>query len=85
MESSAQFVRRLKQVTRDCRPDMHEPDEQLDAAVLLGTELDNAMPASPAMHAGEFIIGLKPRGGEMEWFNLATMIAILKNSNIGDV
>lgn len=64
---------------------MHEPDEQLETAVVLGTELDNAMPASPAEHTGEFIIGLKPRGAEMEWFNLATMIAILKNSNIGDV
>jgi len=59
---------------------MHEPD--CVEAVLLGKELDNAMPATPARHCGEFIIGLKSPSGNMEWFNIATMIAILKNSEL---
>ena len=77
MESSAKYIRRLKSITKDCRPDMHEPDEQSVSAYVHGEYLDNAFGNDAS--SGEFVVGIENENGHVEFFNLATMIAIIKN------
>lgn len=75
------FGKRLLSITRDCRDDMHEPDEQGISASVVGTELDNAMGDSG--HAEEMIVLLKREVVTNWWhkkerFNLATLIAFAR-------
>ena len=68
---------RLHSVTRDCRTDMHEPDEQDVSAVVTGLALDNAMGADPYHNCQELTVGIT-QGVRTEWFNLADLIALAR-------
>ena len=69
----------LKTVTIDCRPDMHEPDEQGIGAVVTGLALDNAMGADPYTNCQELTVGITANvDGNISWFNLADLIALAR-------
>jgi hypothetical protein len=79
---------RLLSITRDCRPDMHEPDEQGLKAHVVGDHLDNAFGNQIALEAitkgfQEFVIILE-RFDEgkivIETFNLANLIALARQA-----
>ena len=72
------FGTRLLRVTRECRPDMHEPDEQGVKAVVTGNHLDNAMGDSVAGSCGEFVVTIHRDGSKSESFNLASLIALAR-------
>jgi hypothetical protein len=76
---------RLIEATAKCRDDMHEPDEQAVEAVVAGYKLDNAFGDSPHDNCAELTVGLKINAGlddeHIEWFNLATLIAIARCAN----
>lgn len=71
------FHKRLVNVTRKCRPNMHEPDEQEVRAIVVGTHLDNAFGDNPT-RADELTVGITNTHGGMEWFNLASLIALAR-------
>ncbi len=73
---------RLKAVTRECRLDMHEPDEQSMHAFFEGKTFDNAMGHDPKTNQGEMIVTLTRGGNEPEHFNLATLIALARLANL---
>lgn len=73
------FAERLLEVTKECRPDMHEPDEQGLRATVSGRVLDNAMGDDP--NSNELVVtiwGTTPTGTFQEHFNLATLIALAR-------
>ena len=74
-------LKRLQEATKNCRKDMHEPDEQELTAVVSGYHLDNAMGDDPIYNCGELTVGLTyDNGGHYEWFNLATLIALARKA-----
>jgi hypothetical protein len=81
------YIRRMCVMTKDCRPDMHEPDEQgLSIEFVHGYGLDNACmgpPHSEPMRktdAGFWLIKNKGMACEQrEWFNLACLIAVVRS------
>jgi hypothetical protein len=84
-------LKRLKNITKNCRPDMHEPDEQGISAMVVGDHLDNAHGSSVGrgynIERGlcyqEFVVVLKnEETGEMEPFNLATLIALARKAQL---
>jgi hypothetical protein len=84
-------LRRLKEITKSCRPDMHEPDEQGISAMVVGDHLDNAhgnrvgpgYKIERGLCYQEFVVVLKNEDtGEMESFNLATLIALARKASI---
>lgn len=79
-------LNRLQNITRGCRPDMHEPDEQDLKAQVIGDHLDNAMGdhiSEDAIRGGfqELVVILR-RGSEVEAINLATLIALARRADI---
>jgi len=73
---------RLVQITKGCRHDMHEPDEQGIKAIVKGNHLDNAFGDSPPdCNCNEYTIGISQNGGDPEWFNLATVIALARQTD----
>ena len=72
----------LRAYTKDCRLDMHEPDEQGVEAVVSGYRLDNAMGSDPDSNHGELTVGIKRKhdvdGEYIGWFNLADLIALAR-------
>ena len=72
---------RLLAITKGCRDDMHEPDEQDLYAKFLGQTLDNAFGDDPTTNHGELTIGLN-RDGKEEWFNLANLIALARKAKV---
>jgi len=80
------YIRRICEMTHDCRPDMHEPDEQgLSVEYVEGYGLDNACMGPPESEptrttdAGFWLI--RDRGEpteQREWFNLACLIAVVR-------
>jgi hypothetical protein len=72
------FNKRLLEATKDCREDMHEPDEQGVSALVSGYHLDNAMGDNPFDNCGEFTVAIVQDDGSKEWFNLATLIALAR-------
>ena len=77
-----EFRERLRKITGKCREDMHEPDEQDIDAVVSGYKLDNAMGDNPRNNFGELTVGIRTGEGTIEWFNLATLIALARKSVI---
>lgn len=76
-------LKRLKSITKKCRDDMHEPDEQNINAVVAGYHLDNAMGDHPISNCGELSVGITKDGGmTYEWFNLATLIALARKAKL---
>ena len=76
-------LKRLLEITKKCRDDMHEPDEQEIRAVTSGYHLDNAMGDDPYNNSGEFTIGIiNENSNKTEWFNLATLIALARKAKL---
>lgn len=81
------FLERLAMATRGCRDDMHEPEEQGVSAVFSGVHLDNAHGDNPMTNNLEYTVGIifsDPVTGvkHMEWFNLATLIALARKAKL---
>lgn len=72
------FEERLLRVTKHCRPDMHEPDEQGITVMVSGYNFDNAMGDNPNDNCGEFTVAIVQDDGSKEWFNLASLIALAR-------
>jgi hypothetical protein len=73
-----EYANRLLEVTKNCRDDMHEPDEQGITAIVTGYNLDNAMGDNPINNCGEFTVAIVQDDGRKEWFNLADLIALAR-------
>jgi hypothetical protein len=80
---------RLLEVTRNCREDMHEPDEQGVRAFFYGYKLDNANGDRPEIYAdlpahSEMCVAIEQENAQgetqVEWFNLATLIALARKA-----
>ena len=81
------MLERLKKVTKDCRDNMHEPDEQDLDAVVSGYLFDNAMGDDPMNNYGEMTVGIRNNNGDglgatIEWFNLASLIALARKAQL---
>ena len=80
------ILERLLRITKNCREDMHEPDEQGISAIVSGYHLDNAMGSNPHNNCGELTVGLKDAGEHDDetcdqlWFNLADLIALARQA-----
>lgn len=77
----------LKKFTADCRPDMHEPDEQGLSASVVGTRLDNAfgtMIEGSCLDGNfqESVVILHKADGTSRRFNLATLIALARAADL---
>lgn len=72
---------RLQKETKECREDMHEPDEQGIEATVSGYRLDNAFGDKPWENYGEYTVGIR-QGEETQWFNLATLIALARKAKL---
>jgi len=81
------YIIRMCEMTKDCRPDMHEPDEQgLSIEFVEGFGLDNACMGPPESEpyrktdAGFWLIKDEGEPTERrEWFNLACLIAVVRS------
>lgn len=97
MDHLKEMLETLRDVTKDCRESMHEPDEQGIKVRVIGDHLDNAMGDSisdVAIIEGfqEYIVVI-----EREWydsndghfrqsrdnFNLANLIALARKADLG--
>ena len=66
----------LMEVTKGCRPDMHEPDEQGVSATVTGRKLDNAgLSHELAVHINNEVTG------ESRMFLLADLIALARTAS----
>jgi len=77
----------LKKYLAECRPDMHEPDEQGIRAHVIGDHLDNACGESIREHAianryQEYVVILVKDGGEPHRINLATLLALARMAKL---
>lgn len=77
-------LQELIEFTKECRDDMHEPDEQGIKARVVGDHLDNACGESVTADAvvrnyQEYVVVLD-KGGDSFKINLATLIAIARKS-----
>lgn len=81
------MLKRLQEITNNCRFDMHEPDEQDLEARVVGDHLDNAFGEridEEMLEGGyqEFVVVLQKRDSQgrriIERFNLATLIALAR-------
>jgi hypothetical protein len=79
-ERQRKILSDLQFVTRNCRPDMHEPDEQGISAIVTGFDLDNACGADPYSNCGEFTVAITTNDGGKTWFNLADLIALARQA-----
>jgi len=79
MNNLYEFSKRLRRITEGCRPDMHEPNENSVAAVVSGDHLDNA--CGDDLTSGELVVSIF-NGGNVENFNLATMIAVAREAYV---
>ena len=85
-EFMMKYISRICEITKGCRPDMHEPDEQgLSVEYVEGYGLDNACMGPPESEptrttdAGFWLIKDKGEPTEQrEWFNLACLIAVVR-------
>ena len=80
-------LEKLLDFTRECREDMHEPDEQGISARVIGNKLDNAFGTQVKegfVEGGyqEFVIVLENENMEIEKFNLATLIALARKASL---
>ena len=80
------ILKRLQIATSECRPDMHEPDEQGISARILGYKLDNARGdniSGVALQEGwqEFVVVISDEAlGQDYLFNLADLIALARRA-----
>ena len=81
-ERTIEILKELKEFTKECRPSMHEPDEQDIEARVVGDHLDNAFGNNirqKAVEDGyqEYVIVLR-KGTEQFKINLADLIALAR-------
>ncbi len=86
----AKSLENLLDITRGCRPDMHEPDEQGLTAIVTGLHLDNAdgnqrILVRETPEAEEIIVTLRRDQDGQGWYsqiqiNLATLIALARRA-----
>lgn len=74
-DAFAAELERLEDITKGCRADMHEPDEQGMAAKVVGRVFDNA--GTP----GEMKVRLT-RHGMVEDFRLADLVALARMARL---
>lgn len=67
----------LKEFTKDCREDMHEPDEQGITCEVVGNHLDNAQ---GERDGDEYVVVLRRQDDEFR-INLATLIAFARRAS----
>lgn len=79
------ILARLQHITRGCRPDMHEPDEQEVRGHVFGSSLDNACgdmiePFLIERGAHEIVLVIErfSNGVEVERFNVADLVALAR-------
>jgi hypothetical protein len=72
------LLRELRSFTKECREDMHEPDEQGISASVEGEFLDNAFGKGPS---NEFVVELKS-GRKKFRINLADLIALARKASL---
>ena len=82
-------LKKLKDFTKDCREDMHEPDECGISADVIGTKLDNAFGEEVNEHHleegyQELVIILRKDDEGFYKINLATLIALARKANLED-
>ena len=89
MSRLAEMQAFLRHITRDCRPDMHEPDEQGVKAHVIGDHLDNAMgnsiiPGLLEKHAHELVVIIQRADYDppLYRFNLADLIAMARSADL---
>lgn len=70
-----EIAKKLRLFTKDCRVDMHEPDEQDMSAKVIGKCFDNAY--GEWEQGNEKIVILK-QGKKLFKINLATLIAVAR-------
>lgn len=87
MSRLKQDLKRLLDITKDCREDMHEPDEKGLSAEVIGNHLDNAMgeqiTITEHFFYQEFLVKLKV-GQWTETFNLANLIALARKAQLSN-
>lgn len=64
-------------ITANCRPDMHEPDEQGVSAEVRGNHLDNAFGAT-SQCGGEYVVTITNDLGDSYQVTLCDLIAIAR-------
>jgi len=79
-----EMLKRLNIVTAKCREDMHESDEQGLKIFVFGDHLDNAFGDNPSTNCEEFTICIERPYGNLEYFNLATLIALARKAELHD-
>ena len=88
-----EILKKLKEFTKDCREDMHEPDEQGIDAYIIGDHLDNAHGESinaDQLERGyhEYVVILKNEDNFLKdkpvsmKINLATLIALARKAKL---
>jgi hypothetical protein len=74
----------LRKFTKDCREDMHEPDEQGISATVVGDHLDNAcgdfISTKVINRYQEFVVVLKNDKKKQFTVNLADLIALARRA-----
>ncbi len=86
-------LERLHDITRGCRDDMHEPDEQDLTARVIGTKFDNAFGVGISLEllengSQEIVVILEKVESDnfgierFERFNLATLIALARKAKL---
>lgn len=84
MKRLEKILEELKDITSNCRIDMHEPDEQEITAHILGNKLDNAMGATiiPSLienNNHEIVVIIRDnKYNEHSIFSLADLIALAR-------
>lgn len=82
-ERLQQIQNGLNKITKECRIDMHEPDEQGIECILVGDHLDNACGEhididAIQRHYQEYVLCLKNDKGQSFQINLADLIALAR-------
>lgn len=82
-------LKKLKEFTRECREDMHEPDEVEISAEVIGTKLDNAFGEeiiTSHLEEGwqELVVVMHDRDHTLFKINLATLIALARKAKLED-
>ena len=85
IDRQTSILAQLQNMTRDCRADMHEPDELALTAKVTGTQLDNAF-GNDEDNTHEIVVTLTLDGASMvaerERFNLCDLIALARKAKV---
>lgn len=92
MSTMLELLDGLKEITKRCRPDMHEPDEQDLKCRVIGDHLDNAFGEQVSERAltegyQEFVVCLERWAGNSVGtiryrINLANLIALVRVADV---